>query len=201
MGIYPTLCGANERFPGGESGNDLAERAKRALTQFVLPHVWQAAKQGRTGIHVAIVAHGLFLSDMISELLRMSVDANPGKLGAYDGLWNTAWTRVAIDIEGAQEGQPVALDKEHPILVMRVTDINRHSHIDNIVKRHGSNVHPTPLTPGLTHQVRQKGGIGRAAYDPKQKDIRAFFGGKTESLSVSESDAHDNVTNGGDITQ
>lgn len=26
-------------------------------------------------------------------------------------------------------------------------------------------------------QKRQKGGIGSAAYDPNQKDIRAFFGG------------------------
>lgn len=26
-------------------------------------------------------------------------------------------------------------------------------------------------------QARQKGGIGSAAYDPKQQDIRSFFGG------------------------
>lgn len=73
----------------------------------------------------------------------------------------------------------MAVNKEHPLLVMRVTDINRHSHLDTIVRRLRSNVHPSPLTPGLTRQVRQKGGIGRAAYDPKQKDIRAFFGRKT----------------------
>lgn len=31
--------------------------------------------------------------------------------------------------------------------------------------------HPVP------QQKRQGGGIGSAAHDPKQKDIRAFFGG------------------------
>lgn len=30
-------------------------------------------------------------------------------------------------------------------------------------------------------QVRQKGGIGSAAYDPNQKDIRAFFKGAGSS--------------------
>lgn len=107
LGIYPTLCGPDEKFPGGESGNDLAERAKRAITQFMLPHVWQAAKQGRTGIHVAIVAHGLCINDMISELLRMSVNVNQSEYGAYDGLLNTAWTRVVIDIEVRTVGSMV----------------------------------------------------------------------------------------------
>ena len=43
-------------------------------------------------------------------------------------------------------------------------------------------------------QKRQKGGIGSAAYDPKQKDIRAFFGGATVKSSEegpSESNAED----------
>ena len=42
-------------------------------------------------------------------------------------------------------------------------------------------------------QKRQKGGIGSAAYDPKQGDIRAFFGGKTDALEHAESNAHDEV--------
>lgn len=43
-------------------------------------------------------------------------------------------------------------------------------------------------------QKRQKGGIGSAAYDPKQKDIRAFFGGaavKSSEEGPSESNAED----------
>jgi broad specificity phosphatase PhoE len=168
-GVYPVLYGDDERFPEGESGKDLDERANTALAKFVLPHVSQAAKEGKTGIHIAIVSHGLCISALISELLKMS--ARQGGATDYRGLWNTAWTRVVVDIEGAQEGQPMDVDKEPPVLVVRVTDVNRHSHIDNI--------------------KRQKG-IGSAAYDPRQEDIRAFFGGKSEASSASEGKAHVN---------
>jgi len=168
-GVYPTLHGRDEKFPEGESIIDLSDRAKRANTAFLLPHVWQAAKEGKTGIHVAVVSHGLCISQLISELLKLS--ANQDKVGEYRGLLNTAWTRVAIEIEGSQEGQPIDVEKEQPLLIMRVTDINRHSHTDNI--------------------KRQKGGVGRAAYDPKQEDIRAFFGGKTELSPESSAKAHD----------
>jgi len=45
-------------------------------------------------------------------------------------------------------------------------------------------------------QKRQKGGIGSSAYDPKQKDIRAFFGGgetPVVALEHSESNARDEI--------
>jgi hypothetical protein len=51
--------------------------------------------------------------------------------------------------KGAQEGQPVAVEKERPLLIMRVTDINRHSHIDNIVWYLRYNVRAVSLTPRL----------------------------------------------------
>lgn len=170
-GVYPVLHGDDEKFPEGESIKDLAKRARTALVKLVLPHVWQAAKEGKTGVHIAIVSHGLCISELISELLKRS--AKQGTKTNYRGLMNTAWTRVAIDIEGAQEGQPIDMDKELPFLVMRVTDINRHSHVDNI--------------------KRQKGGVGSAAYDPRQEDIRAFFEGKS---AASEGNAHAETTNG-----
>jgi hypothetical protein len=47
----------------------------------------------------------------------------------------------------------------------------------------------------LACQIRQKGGIGSTAYDEKQQDIiKAFFGGKAESLQDSDLSAHDKVT-------
>ncbi len=96
-GVYPVLYGDDEKFPEGESTKDLAERARTALAKFVLPHVWQAAKEGKTGIHVAIVSHGLCISELISELLKRS--AKQGGETDHRGLWNTAWTRVVVDIE------------------------------------------------------------------------------------------------------
>jgi broad specificity phosphatase PhoE len=101
-GVYPALEGDDEKFPEGESIKDLAERARTALEKFVLPHVWQAAKEGKTGIHVAVVSHGLCIGELISELLKKS--AKQGGETHYRGLYNTAWTRVVVDIEvGSQE--------------------------------------------------------------------------------------------------
>jgi hypothetical protein len=50
------------------------------------------------------------------------------------------------------------------------------------------------LTLGPVFQKRQKGGIGSTAYDPKQKYIRAFFGGKAEPPRESDIIAHEKVT-------
>jgi hypothetical protein len=44
---------------------------------------------------------------MIPELLRMSVNVDQSEDGDYDGLLNTAWTRVAIDIEVRTVGSMV----------------------------------------------------------------------------------------------
>jgi broad specificity phosphatase PhoE len=94
---YPNLRGPDEKFPGGESLNDLVERAKKAITQLVLPYIWKAAKEGSTDTHVAIVSHGHCLGAMISELLKMGGRHATAK--HYSGLFNTAWTRVVINIE------------------------------------------------------------------------------------------------------
>jgi broad specificity phosphatase PhoE len=141
--LFLFMC---EKFLGGESFDDLEECTKKAITHLVLPHVWKAAKEGSTGIHVAVVSHGLCLGIMISELLKMS-----GKQitdGDYDGLENTAWTHVVINTEvymvgwmvvhktnilqGAQESKLIAVNKD-PLLVMHMTNINHHLHIDIII--------------------------------------------------------------------
>jgi broad specificity phosphatase PhoE len=96
-GLYPNIHGY-EKYPGGESLLDLVERSKKAITELVLPHMWKAAKEGSTGIHVAIVSHNGFLSDMIPELLKMRTN----QAAEDDGfvlLDNAAWTRVVINIE------------------------------------------------------------------------------------------------------
>ena len=95
-GVYPAWYDDDDRFPGGESIKDLGERAKSALEKLVLPHVWQAAKEGKTGTHLAVVSHGLCVGELISELLKMNAEQGR-KFESH--LKNTAWTRVVIDIE------------------------------------------------------------------------------------------------------
>ncbi|KAN0139779.1 phosphoglycerate mutase [Lactarius tabidus] len=115
----------DDRFPGGESIKDLAVRARTALEELVLPHVWQAAKEGKTGIHVAVVSHGLCISELISELLNRDGKKGRSTGSEYSDIPNAGWTRVVIDIEGAQEGQIMDVDKELPVLTMRMTHRDR----------------------------------------------------------------------------
>ncbi|KAI9443111.1 phosphoglycerate mutase-like protein [Lactarius indigo] len=119
-GVYLACYSDDDRFPEGESIKDLAKRARTGLEKFVLPHVWQAAKEGKTGIHVAVVSHGLCITELVSELLKKSAK-EVRQRGV--NLVNTGWIRVVVDIEGAQEGQPIDVDNEPPVLAMRVTQI------------------------------------------------------------------------------
>jgi broad specificity phosphatase PhoE len=106
MDNYPDLRGPDEKFPGGESFNGLVERAKKAITQLVLPYVWKAAEEGSTDTHVAVVSHGRCIGAMISELLKMG--GRRARAQDYSRLSNTAWTRVIINIKVRTVAQMVA---------------------------------------------------------------------------------------------
>ncbi|KAH9080648.1 phosphoglycerate mutase-like protein [Lactarius deliciosus] len=119
-GVYLGWYSDDDRFPEGESIKDLAERARKGLENLVLPHVWRAAEEGKTGIHIAVVSHGLCITELVSELLKKSAEE---VRKPQANLVNTGWIQVAVDIEGAQIGQPIDVDKEPPVLTMRVVHI------------------------------------------------------------------------------
>ena len=70
-GIYLAQYSDGDRFPKGESIEDLAVYARTALEKLVLPYVRQAAKEGKASIHVTIISHGLCISESISELHQL----------------------------------------------------------------------------------------------------------------------------------
>jgi len=179
-GQFPMPVGRIEKFPEGESLDDLGRRASQAVEELIMPHAWKAAREGRRDVHVAIVSHGLCISEIIAMLMKKN--AKGGQVKDYRGLLNTAWSRVTVDVQGAKEGETLEFpDNDPPPLVCTVTHINQHMHINNI--------------------KRQKGGIGSAAHDPNQKDIRAFFSGggagtvetPVEAMEHSASNVNDEV--------
>ncbi|TDL23226.1 phosphoglycerate mutase-like protein [Rickenella mellea] len=177
-GIYPVLPGRVQKFPDGESLNDVQARTEQAIDEIVMPYVREGAKPGCQGAHIAIVSHGLAISELIAALMRKDATERVRDGGTYRGLYNTAWTRVQINIPPLMTGGAVdASASELPPLQIRVTHVNVKTHLDNV--------------------KRQPGGLGRTAYDPKQKDIRAFFGGgapiATGTEGRSESNVHDEV--------
>ena len=116
-GKFPVLSGRAEKFPGGESIDDLAERASQAIEELVMPKVWKAVREGKKGVNVAVVSHGLCISEvrmiifhhkiagmmvciqLIPALLKKGSNLLSGM--DYRGLMNTAWTRLTIDVEAS----------------------------------------------------------------------------------------------------
>ncbi|KAI0823927.1 phosphoglycerate mutase-like protein [Trametes gibbosa] len=177
--LYPVLHERWQKFPEGESLDDLFERAKKAVDELVMPQVWHAAREGKTGVHIAVASHGLCISELVPALvIKDASGVHPGE--KFRGLQNTAWTRVTVDVQGAKEGERLEFsDDDPPKLQVRVTDFNCHEHLAEV--------------------KRQKGGIGSAGYDPKQKDIRAFFGGaKVQADDTSEDEEGCNESNARD---
>jgi broad specificity phosphatase PhoE len=92
-GAYPALHGGSERFPGGESLDDLAERAEKVIDEILTSYMQEDHEEA----YVAVVSHGTFLSELIAALvkrdtsLKVTVQARD-----FRGMRNTGWTKVAV---------------------------------------------------------------------------------------------------------
>ncbi|KAF5385650.1 hypothetical protein D9757_005487 [Collybiopsis confluens] len=150
-GSFPSPTRRSDRFPGGESKEDLAARAEQAIDDLLLPYVLDVEGEYQRPLHIAIVSHGLFIREIVDALYRRE-RGRERVLENYRGLANTGWTRVVV---GLKEPQNHAYS---PDLSVRITIINEREHLENL--------------------VRQKGGIASVAHDPRQQDIRGFFAGK-----------------------
>lgn len=117
--IFPVLSTRADKFPEGESLEDLARRAEDAIAECVWPHV------GQDGVHVAIASHGLCISELIAALLCL--DPESRRDISYTGLLNTAWTRLTVS-----ERNPA----DSPALHVRVTDVNRSDHLASVEITH-----------------------------------------------------------------
>ncbi|KAF4590184.1 hypothetical protein EYR40_009417 [Pleurotus pulmonarius] len=158
-GVYPIIYNRTEKYPEGESAMDLSRRAVQAVEDILLPYAQQDIPGSQ--IHVAIASHGIFISEVVEALLRMDTESglqhSPNQYpNQYRGLSNTGWVRVHVECLPTTKVSTVGRPAR-PSLRVEVTDFNRNEHLSNI--------------------ARQKGGIGSAAHDPMQKDIRTFFGG------------------------
>ncbi|KAI0771423.1 histidine phosphatase superfamily, partial [Irpex lacteus] len=87
--LYPVLEGRSEKFPEGESLNDVAARAEVAIQQFVLANVWKAAREGKKGLHVALVSHGICISELVAALLTKDESGQHPLMSRYVSRWHT----------------------------------------------------------------------------------------------------------------
>jgi broad specificity phosphatase PhoE len=96
-GVYPTITTRKDKFPEGESLDDLNERARKVLDETLLPYVKQAAESGQEDIHIAIASHGLFIKECLISLFVMDAEQKPLPSEVLSGLKNTGWTRIIVE--------------------------------------------------------------------------------------------------------
>ena len=107
--LFPIHHERWQKFPGGESIDDLAQRAEEAVREVVLPHVLELLENQTRTSHIAIASHGLFIAEMIPVLLKMDV-TNTEPRTTFRGMKNTAWTRVVVDFQVSELQQPAEID-------------------------------------------------------------------------------------------
>jgi len=70
--IFPVPVGRAEKFPEGESLDDLAERAGRIIKEFIMPWINDTGKtwgKKEGNVHIAIVSHGLCIYEVRVALI------------------------------------------------------------------------------------------------------------------------------------
>lgn len=95
--LYPIHHERWQKFPGGESIDDLACRAEQAVEEVILPHVRTAVLEGKDGFHIAVASHGLFIAEMVPALLKRDPTSTEART-VWRGMHNTGWTRVTVGI-------------------------------------------------------------------------------------------------------
>jgi broad specificity phosphatase PhoE len=98
-GKFPAIYSRTEKFPGGESLEDMAKRVDDVINEVLLPYAWQEF-EGAGPMTVAIVSHGLFIAELVARLVKRSDKVLDCTLQAearnLRGLKNTAFTKVQV---------------------------------------------------------------------------------------------------------
>lgn len=98
-GKFPALYTRHDRFPGGESLDDLAQRADTVINDILLPHLLEEKKESVTRT-IAIVSHGLFIGELLAAILRRNHERDSTYNNHhFRGMKNTAWTKVAVKLK------------------------------------------------------------------------------------------------------
>lgn len=101
-GIFPVPNGRRGKFLEGESLDDLRDRAREAFKELIVPILRDAVKERKENVHVALVSHGLCISELVAVVVASDYERRSKGSKApdehYAGLSNTAWTRVTIDL-------------------------------------------------------------------------------------------------------
>lgn len=125
QGLYPLIWERHLKFPGGESRNDVEDRANQAIDELLMPYVQDTINMGLAESHIAVVSHGRFIREITDALLRRDAWTSAGS-EIYRGvkhLQNTGWARLVV----ATTNVPQSSRRRH--LSVRILDFHRTEHL------------------------------------------------------------------------
>ncbi|GJE98400.1 hypothetical protein PsYK624_146290 [Phanerochaete sordida] len=159
QGLFPIHHERWQKFPEGESLDDMALRADEAVKTVVLPHALRLSKAGKPGSHIAVASHGLFIAEMVPALLKLD-PTNSETRTTWRPMSNTGWTRVVVEIVGEH-----SRDGPWPEVHVKVTDFNNHEHLSSVA----------PLSAGSEERDRVQtfAGEKQGSKDASQTEQRA----------------------------
>ncbi|ODN76113.1 hypothetical protein L202_06045 [Cryptococcus amylolentus CBS 6039] len=167
-------------FPGGETLEDVRNRAKQAIEQYIEPILQESRGKPPSDKHVAVVAHGIFNSEFLGALMARRKGNAPLEW-QYRGMTNTGWTRVEVgyaDESGSSTTPKISTNPSEPVHPSSNPSAAPPAKAKDLALEPLTiKIISTDVTSHLSGVVRQKGGIGSQGYDAKQEDIRKFFGG------------------------
>ncbi|WVN91005.1 uncharacterized protein L203_106251 [Cryptococcus depauperatus CBS 7841] len=172
------------KFSGGESLEDVRERAKQAIHDFIEPLLQKCRGLPPSSKHVVIVAHGIFNSEFLGALIARKKSNAPLEW-SYQGMTNTGWTNMEIGYTDeaptapasthiiTNPAPPVSPSSEPSAPPPSATSMPGQTNLEPLTVR----ILCSDVTSHLSGVIRQEGGIGNTGYDEQQEDIQKFFGG------------------------
>ncbi|KAF7365178.1 hypothetical protein MVEN_00389400 [Mycena venus] len=137
-GIYPGSLNRSEKFPQGESLDDVQERAAKGWAEVLLPHVQEKAREGHSTVHVAVVSHGVFIKEALRALAKYDRTADVSATD-YQWLRNTAWARVVVEMKAFQEDKEPSIfsPSNLPLERVQLTHFNQCEHLATVTRQKG----------------------------------------------------------------
>jgi len=95
-GKFPALHTRQQKFPGGESLDELADRAENIIDEVITPEVLKEQQEGRPRT-VVIFSHGIFIAELVTSILKKD-GQNQSNVNPRDlrGMHNTGCTTLNV---------------------------------------------------------------------------------------------------------
>ncbi|KAF4617707.1 hypothetical protein D9613_006108 [Agrocybe pediades] len=184
-GKFPALYTREAKFPGGESLDELAERAEVVISDIITAEVLKEHESNRQRT-VAIFSHGIFIAELVAAILNKDSQNRSGITNReLRGMHNTGCTSLNVTLKvfvffcmgfSSLKRSPVHKVSHHQAQGQPATTSVKSRNVTFCVQTKGIDRHVH-----LSNLHRQKGGIGSLAHDPAQQDIRAFLGSQQRS--------------------